>query len=138
MSDTWIVYTDGACRGNPGLASAGVFVKSPDGKEYSFKQFLGHQTNNYAEYQAMILALQELRKLQVNRVLIRADSQLMVRQMLGEYKVKHEAIKPLFAEAKALQKQFESVKFEHVPREQNKQADQLANEAIDEHLAKQG
>lgn len=133
MSETWVAYTDGACRGNPGPSSAGVYVQAPDGKEHRYKKFLGIQTNNFAEYQAMILALQSLLLLKAKRVLLRADSQLMVRQMLGEYKVKHEGIKPLYTEAKALQKQFESVSFEHIPREQNAEADQLANDAIDEH-----
>lgn len=134
MNKPWIVYTDGACRGNPGLSSAGIYVVSPDGKEYRHKKFLGHQTNNFAEYQAMILALKGLIKANAKQVILRADSQLMIRQMLGEYKVKHPAIKILFDEAKALQKEFASIKFEHVRREDNQEADRLANEAIDEHL----
>ena len=132
MTRLWTAYTDGASRGNPGPASAGVYVVAPDGREFKHKQFLGEQTNNYAEYMAMILALKGLIKARAKQVLIKADSQLMVRQMRGEYKVKNENILPLFEEAKKYVQEFESVQFEHIPREENKMADALANEALDE------
>lgn len=128
----WTAYTDGASRGNPGPAAAGIFVLAPDGKEYEYKKFLGDQTNNFAEYQAMILALKALAKTSAKEVLIKADSQLMVRQMQGQYKVKNENIIPLYKEACELLKHFQKVEFEHIPRNENKKADALANLALDE------
>lgn len=132
MSNPWIAYTDGASRGNPGLAGCGVHIVAPDGSEYNFKVFLGEKTNNQAEYQALILALKELIRLKANNALVRADSEFMIRQMLGIYRVKNEKIIPLYQEAKTLAAAIPSLGFEHVRREFNKVADRLANEAIDE------
>jgi ribonuclease HI len=128
----WTAYTDGASRGNPGLAGCGALITSPDGREFPFKKFLGERTNNYAEYQALILALGELGKLGAETALIRADSEFMIKQMRGEYKVKNANIIPLYQEAKRLAASIPMIKFEHVRREFNKDADRLANEAIDE------
>lgn len=133
-ANKWIAYTDGASRGNPGPAAAGVYVMAPDGQEYTYKKYLGEQTNNYAEYQAMILALKALIKVGAKEVVLRADSQLMVKQMLGEYRVKNENIKPLFQEASKLVGEFDDLDFEYVPRAENKKADGLANQALDEEL----
>lgn len=132
MSNLWVAFTDGGSRGNPGTAGCGAYVLGPEGQVQEFKKFLGHQTNNYAEYQGLILALEELAKQQVKQVLVKADSQLMVKQMVGEYRVKNENIKPLYKKAKELEQLFENVSYEHVRREQNKDADRLANEAMDE------
>ena len=127
----WVVYTDGASRGNPGLAGVGVFAISPEGQKHEFNEFLGEATNNQAEYQAMILALKKMQELEVKELTLRADSELMVKQMLGIYRVKNERIQPLYKEAKSLVEGFQSVSFAHVRRELNKEADRLANEAID-------
>ena len=128
----WTAFTDGASRGNPGLASCGVFIIAPNGKEHSYKKFLGEFTNNQAEYQALVLGLTELARHQAQHVIIKADSELMVHQLNGTYRVKNEKILPLFAKAIRLSKQFKTIEFKHIPREQNKEADRLANQAIDE------
>ncbi len=129
---TWIAYTDGASRGNPGLSGIGAFVTAPDGTEHELKKFLGIKTNNQAEYAALLLALEFLIKEKAGDVLIRADSELMIKQMRGEYKVKNENILPLYREIQKLLGHFKKIQFEHVRREFNKDADRLANEAIDE------
>lgn len=128
----WVAYTDGASRGNPGLSGCGVLITAPDGREFPFKKFLGERTNNYAEYQALILALAELAGLGAKEALIRADSEFMIKQMRGEYKVKNANIIPLYQEAKRLSAAIPKIIFEHVRREFNKDADRLANQAIDE------
>jgi len=132
MSNLWIAYTDGASRGNPGLSGCGVHILAPDGSEHHFKLFLGEKTNNQAEYQALILALKELVRMKAGKALVRADSEFMIRQMTGQYRVKNEKIIPLYQEAKTLAAAIPSLNFEHVRREFNKVADQLANESIDE------
>ena len=129
---TWQAYTDGACRGNPGPSGCGVLLIAPDGKEYRYKKFIGNKTNNQAEYEALLLALSHLVEHQANCVHLRADSELMIRQLKGIYKVKNENIIPLFKEAKRLMTNIAQIEFEHVLREYNKVADRLANEAIDE------
>lgn len=128
----WVAYTDGASRGNPGLSGIGVHVRSPEGKEFHCKNFLGEKTNNQAEYEAMLLALAFLSEKSASQVLLRADSELMIKQMRGEYRVKNENIVPLYQKARQWCDKFVSVRFEHVRREMNKVADRLANEAIDE------
>lgn len=105
---------------------------SPTGEEISLKRYLGHATNNQAEYSALIMALEELVRHGAKSALIRTDSELMVRQMQGRYRVKNENIMPLFEEARALSAKIPDIAFEHVRRELNKDADRLANEAIDE------
>lgn len=127
-----IVYTDGASRGNPGPASFGYVITNENGeviKEGAEK--LGEQTNNYAEYMAMIEALNFCKRHGAKKILIRADSQLMIRQMKGEYKVKAEGIIPLHQKAKLLASHFSTIHYEHIPREKNKEADRLANLALD-------
>lgn len=128
----WVAYTDGASRGNPGLAGCGAHVRAPDGEVLQLKKFLGQQTNNYAEYNALILALAALVERGVQSAVVRADSEFMIKQMRGEYRVKNANIQPLHQEARRLANQIPDIKFEHVRREFNKDADQLANEAIDE------
>lgn len=105
---------------------------APDGGVLEFKKFLGQKTNNQAEYEAMLLALGELVKHGAKRVTLRADSELMIKQMRGEYRVKNAHIVPLYGKACELTKQFLEVHFEHVRREFNSEADRLANDAIDE------
>ena len=129
---TLTIYTDGASRGNPGLSAAGAVILDSSGntlKEISM--FLGTMTNNQAEYQALILALKEAVSLRPERLVIRMDSQLIVRQISGEYKVKDAKLKPLFALVIQQLKFLKSWDIEHIPREQNIRADTLANEALD-------
>ena len=126
------VFTDGASRGNPGPASIGiVYYNEEDQRVADHKEKLGDQTNNYAEYMAVIRALEHCCGAQVSSVDFYCDSQLLVKQMLGEYKVKAPQIKELFLKAKELAREIDSVGFHHVRREFNKEADALANEALD-------
>ena len=134
-----IINTDGGARGNPGPAGIGVVIADPTGKAVKeLKAYIGEQTNNVAEYEALIRALKEVQKLFGNTlaaidVEIRMDSELVVRQMQGQYKVKEPTLKEKFAEAKRLLSHVPQHTFVHVRREHNKRADELVNEAIDEH-----
>lgn len=130
------LYADGGARGNPGPAGAGAVVRDSNGNTVlEVSKFLGHQTNNFAEYDAVISALDGLsREVATPRevtVLVKLDSQLVVKQMTGEYKVKHPNIRPQYEKLVALVRLFKNVTFTHVPREQNKDADRLANQAMD-------
>ncbi len=130
-----ILYTDGASRGNPGLAGAGFLVL--DEKETLLDEgrtFLGERTNNEAEYDALIAGLKLARRLGCLEVEVRADSQLMVRQLTGQYRVKNKRLIPLVLAVKKLAAAFVKVTYHHVPRAENVRADKLANQAIDEAL----
>ena len=130
------IYSDGAARGNPGPAGAGAVLTDPDGKVIArLGRFLGKQTNNVAEYQGLILGLSHARQLGFRNVEVRADSQLLVRQLSGEYAVKHAGLKPLHAEAVRLLRSFDHADVQHVPREENALADEMSNRAIDEEMA---
>ncbi len=133
-----IVYTDGASRGNPGPASIGVVVYNDKRnvlKEYS--ETIGKTTNNDAEYQAVIFALKKMRALFGKKniknyeILIKSDSQLLVSQLTGKYKIKDSNIQKLFIQVWNLKIDYHKVDFKHIPREQNKLADKLANQALD-------
>ena len=127
-----IVYTDGAARGNPGPAGAGAHLEDGSGKHVaSAEQYLGEATNNVAEYAALLLGLERAHALGARDVEVRADSELMVKQMRGEYRVRNAGLKPLFERARALASRFDAVKYVHVRRELNQAADRLANQAID-------
>lgn len=136
MSDTIKIYTDGASRGNPGLAGIGIVV-CDDKNEISetHKKFLGNFTNNSAEYLALIESVKILRNSELNfsHINFYLDSELVVKQIRGEYKIKHADLIKLslefWKEIKTLNKNFS---IHHIPREKNKTADKLANEAIDE------
>lgn len=132
--NTWTLFSDGASRGNPGPAGAGAYLITPDGSEIKLTKYLGIKTNNQAEYEALILGLEELVERGAKNVKIRADSEFMIRQLLGEYRVKHEGIKPLFETAKMLLEAFDSIDLKHIPREENTIADELSNDAIDDHI----
>jgi len=126
------LYTDGASRGNPGLAGAGVVLFDDRGQELLGKsKYLGKCTNNVAEYQALILGLQAAQELGCPRLHVFLDSELIVRQITGKYKVKNATLKPLFAQVQKLLKGFKGYTIGHVPREKNKRADELANQGID-------
>lgn len=128
-----ISYTDGGARGNPGPAGIGVVLQNKDGETIGeWSEFLGIATNNQAEYKALLLALKQAVALGAIELECRLDSELVVKQLKGEYKVKHPDLKPLFEQAKSLISQIKNVSFKHIPRELNKQADRLANQAMDQ------
>lgn len=126
-----ILYTDGACRGNPGPASYGYCLVEEDETIFEEGKTIGVTTNNVAEYKAVVVGLAKALELKCDPLELRSDSQLLIRQLLGQYKVKSPGLKPLFEEAKGLLKQFKSVQLKHIPREENERADELANEALD-------
>ena len=127
-----VLFTDGASRGNPGPAAMGAVILSTDGKVLlEIKKKLGNQTNNFAEYTALLEGLLAAAEGGAKRVTVKADSQFMIRQMLGEYRVKAEGIIPLYKQCQKVVPLFDRVDFIHVPREENKEADRLANEALD-------
>lgn len=131
----FILYTDGAARGNPGPAGAGAYICTEDGTCVAeIAEYLGETTNNVAEYQGLLFGLRKLVDLGAKEVEILADSELMVRQLNGQYKVKHPNLIPLYREARGLLSQIPSVTIKHVRREQNPEADRLSNEAIDNHF----
>jgi len=124
-----IAFIDGASRGNPGPAGAGIhLIDAADGRELLRLAIpLGHTTNNIAEYRALINALKKAVELKAAQIEVRSDSQLLIRQMRGEYRVKNHAIAKLVIEAMNLLTKFESYEFVHIPREHNKVADHLAS-----------
>ena len=131
-----VIYTDGGARGNPGPAGAGVVIQD-GGKTYEFKKFLGEkQTNNWAEYEAVALALHEAKKkgLTGRSIEVRLDSQLVAEQLSGNWKIKEAGLKSQAAKVRALLADFPKHEFVYIPREQNKEADRLVNEAVDEVL----
>jgi ribonuclease HI len=129
-----IVNCDGAARGNPGPAGIGVVVASPDGTVLAeIAEGIGETTNNVAEYTAAIRGLERARELGIDAVLLRSDSQLLVNQLSGVYRVKSEHLRPLAKRVASLAASFPGgVRFEHVPRERNKAADRLANLGADQ------
>jgi ribonuclease HI len=124
---------DGASRGNPGAAGFGIHVTNPDGTEVaSLFGYLGTATNNVAEYQALIHGLRFALARGAASVEVFSDSELLVRQIEGRYRVKNPGLKPLHREAQSLLARFTSARVAHVPREENREADALANRAVDE------
>lgn len=125
-------FTDGASRGNPGPAAIGIVFYDKD-KQWvaEYNESLGNQTNNYAEYMAVIRAMEIAVQKSVSVMEFYCDSELLVKQMSGIYQVKAPQIKELFVQAKKLAVQFKKVEFNHVRREFNKEADALANQALD-------
>jgi ribonuclease HI len=129
------VASDGAARGNPGLAGAGAVLWDEQGQVLErLGKFLGRQTNNVAEYQALLLGLRRAHELGAEELEVVADSELMIRQLSGAYQVRAPALRELHAEALSLLKAFRKVKLVHVPRAQNTEADEMSNRAIDERL----
>jgi ribonuclease HI len=126
------LFVDGASRGNPGPASIGCsFVNEAGDEIASISEVIGSVTNNIAEYTALLFGLEKAIKDGISHIQVKADSELMVKQMKGEYKVKNEGLKNLFVQTLALSKQFKSFSIQHVRREQNSRADELANLALD-------
>jgi ribonuclease HI len=132
-SERWTLRTDGGARGNPGPAGAGFVLEDPSGAIVrSGGRYLGAQTNNVAEYEALLWGLRTALDERVRDVCVCADSELVVRQLTGVYRVKRDWLKPLHAEALGLMKRFASIEIRHIRREQNAAADELANIAMDE------
>lgn len=134
-----IVACDGAARGNPGPAGVGVHITDAAGKTVAeIARGIGVATNNVAEYTAAIDGLKRAAELGAADVLLRSDSRLMVEQLSGRFKVKNPTLQRLHTEVRRLAEGFASIRYEHVPRERNKQADRLANQGVDEWLAGEG
>jgi len=136
--DRAVMYCDGACSGNPGKSGIGVVISVSDSESqnvedierYSISEYIGIATNNIAEYTAFVRGLEKVRSLGVKRISVFMDSELLVRQMTGVYKVKNKNLIPLWNKAKELLKGFDSYTIAHVRRELNEEADKLAREAV--------
>ncbi len=135
---TIAVYTDGGARGNPGPAALGVVFKDSSGRTIGgYGEHLGTATNNEAEYQAVVFALQKLKALAGKdaaksiSVAVHLDSELVARQLGGSYKINEDRLVPFFIKIWNARLDFKSVEFRHIPREENKEADRLVNEALD-------
>ena len=127
------INIDGGSRGNPGPAAYGVIIRDGSGEIVAkLKKYIGRMTNNVAEYYGLIAALDYAESHSVRAIRVESDSELLVKQMRGQYKVKSEDLRPLFERAQKMSKTFDSFRIEHVYREQNREADALANEALDE------
>ncbi len=125
-----IIYADGASRGNPGPAGAGAVIIEGRKKVKELSRYLGETTNNVAEYNAVIMALEDALAMKADEVLIRVDSELVVKQLNGEYRVKDEEIRKLFEKVLGILRIFSHFEVRHVGRAGNKDADKLANKAI--------
>lgn len=125
-----ILHTDGGARGNPGPAGLGGVLEI-EGQKHFFKKYLGEATNNQAEYQALIFGLEKARNFGVKEIICYLDSELVVKQLKQEYKVKNKDLALLFVRAWNLSQEFDKISYHHLARSSNKLADQLVNEAID-------
>ena len=131
----WTLRCDGGSRGNPGPGALGYVLSDPAGREVEARgEYLGVCTNNVAEYRSLLAGLAAAARHGVRTLVVRMDSELVVRQMMGQYKVKNEGLKPLHAEARAALARVGVVRFESVPRDDNGRADGLVNEALDRAL----
>ena len=130
------IFTDGAARGNPGPAGIGVVIRTDKEVLLEVADYIGKTTNNVAEYMALIRGLEEAIDLGQRSVEVFADSELIVRQIKGEYRVKNEGLAPLFYNATSLIKKFKHFSITHVPREENEHADKLSNKGIDDQMTK--
>jgi ribonuclease HI len=131
-----VVHVDGGARGNPGPAAAACVISAPDGQTLAeHALLLGHTTNNVAEYRALLLGLEHARELGADDVEVIGDSELIAKQVLGQYKVKNAAMKPLHGEALAAFAHFPKWSIRTVPRAQNADADALVNAALDQQRA---
>ncbi len=130
-STQFTIFTDGASRGNPGPAAIAYVIQRKGHPDIHFSEPIGIATNNFAEYSAMIKALAAARDLGAESIKLHSDSELMVKQLRGEYRVRHPDILPLYEEAREIIEDIPHVEFVHVPREMNSVADRLGNEALD-------
>jgi len=127
-----VLHVDGGARGNPGPAAIGVVISTPEGEVLDeLAETIGVATNNVAEYQGLLRGLERARALGATEVDIINDSELVARQLIGAYKVKHPAMKPLYAEAMAALREFDRWSIRSVPRAENARADELVNRALD-------
>ncbi len=130
-----ILFTDGASRGNPGHGGAGAYLTASDNTMIgAYKKYLGQVTNNEAEYMALILGLDEAFKAGAHDLVVKMDSELVVRQLTGVYKIRQQTLADLARMVRFKEQKFKRVAYLHIPREKNAVADKLANEALDEHL----
>jgi ribonuclease HI len=128
-----ILHIDGASRGNPGPAGIGVVIADVSGTVLAeVSEYIGEVTNNVAEYKALLKGLQEAARIGAKDVSIYSDSELLVKQMNGQYRVRHPGLLPLYNQARNVIPLFDHISFTHIPREQNSRADELANQALDE------
>jgi len=128
-----ILNADGGARGNPGPAGCGAVLRLPDGQVVAeLKEYLGETTNNVAEYRGLLLGLRAAQERGASELEVRLDSELIVRQLNGQYKVKSPHLQPLYQEARKLLAGFRAARVKHVRREQNREADLLANQAMDQ------
>jgi ribonuclease HI len=134
-ADAVTIFCDGGSRGNPGPAAIGAVIldatTDPPTPVATVSEHIGVTTNNVAEYRALIAGLEAAAPLRARIVHVRADSQLVIKQLRGEYRVKHANLRPLYAEARALLRSYQEVDLQHVPRAQNTEADALVNAALD-------
>ncbi len=131
-----VLYIDGASRGNPGRAGAGIWITNPSGEKLlEVSRYLGQKTNNEAEYWALLLGLREARQLGGKSIRIFTDSELIERQVKGLYRVKKNNLQELHQRVTQHLKEFSSFRIESIPREQNREADRLANQAIEKKIA---
>jgi len=138
-NSAYTAHVDGGARGNPGPAGYGAVIKNPHGKKVAeLSEYLGHHTNNYAEYQGLLGVLRYAVEHGISALHVVSDSELMVRQMKGIYKVKHPELRKLHDEAKQLVRQLEHFEIRHALREHNQTADRLANLAMDKGKRPQG
>ncbi len=128
------IYIDGASRGNPGNSGVGVLIKDREYNTHKIKRYLGILTNNQAEYEALITALNSAKELKKSHLKIYTDSLLLANQINGMWRVNNPKIAALHKKARELIKEFRHVEVKHIPRELNREADKLANQAIDEYL----
>jgi ribonuclease HI len=127
------IFTDGAARGNPGPAGIGVLIRNDEKILAEIYDYIGETTNNQAEYMAFIRGIEESIDMGETDLEAFSDSELLVKQVNGEYRVKNGGLIPLYNQVKSLIKKFDTIKVYHIPREENKLADKLANRGIDEH-----
>jgi ribonuclease HI len=133
------LFADGGSRGNPGPAASGAVLLNPDGTVLDeVGRYLGTATNNVAEWTALCIGLERAAERGIRRLAVRLDSELVVKQMRGEYRVKHADLQPLHRRAQALVRRFEHVDIKHVPRKQNTIADRLVNHVLDQEAAAPG
>ena len=142
MAIKYIIHTDGGARGNPGPAAIGVIIEGP-GVSKKYGEYIDETTNNDAEYQAVIFALKKLKQLigkektkKEAEVKVHVDSELLAKQLNGEYKIKEKNLQQLFLEVWNLRQDFRSVVFKHISREDNRGADKLVNQVLDRELSK--
>ncbi len=132
------IHTDGGSRGNPGKAGIGIVIEKDDGNKEQIYKYIGITTNNIAEYTALKEALMRAEELGEKHVSVIMDSELVVKQIKGEYRVKNEGLKPLYKDIKNIIREFDYFEIRHVMRKDNKEADKLANKAMDEECDSSG